>query len=323
MNDFGDNELFQAHKLHHSKTPVEFENNFLKHANKSFIEHVYSIIDPGAVIDILLVGSLANGTGTKYSDIDVYVISTIEKYQLSREQQSRDLITFDNPGGGLLLAQVIAPIAGLEIDIHVIDVNRLLAIYTTLTRGNIHLSQLDIKMLAALTTPWSFINKSQEYLFSDDLKESFNIFCTTRAFVFAIQEYQDAETAMNSDSYLAVHLFRHVIEWLVSALLAPRGISFLGVKWIKKVRKYSKHLIANNEMELYTLLDDCIDILYGKNMITAGDLNSALNNTEKLMTRARSYIESDPLYAASFAGCRQISAYEVDSIAIEKYQCLN
>jgi hypothetical protein len=323
MNACGDNNLFQAHKLHQSKTPVEFADNFLKHTNKGFIEHVYSVINPGAIIDVLLVGSLANGVGTKYSDIDVYVISTIEKYQLSREQHPRDLITFENPGGGLLLAQVIAPIAGLEMDIHVIDVNRLMAIYASLTRGNIHLSQLDIKMLAALTTPWSFINKSQEYLFSDDLKESFTIFCTTRAFVFAIQEYQDAETAMNSDSYLAVHLSRHVIEWLVGSLLAYRGICFLGVKWIKKVRKYCKQLEVDGEVELYALLDDCINILYGKNMMTAEDIHSALNNTVKLMTRARSYIEIDPLFAASFAGCRQISAYEIGSIRRENYQCLN
>jgi hypothetical protein len=299
------------HSIHESKTPDQFCLAFEAQTNCSVRQIADAFIMPNAEYETFLVGSLPLGLGTGLSDIDLIVLIDSREALLEqalRTKNSRSFVSFSNDANPLSAGHLIYLVNGIEIEMNFILRPNVLGILKRLRAQGPELTEDEVLILGRLRTGW-LVTKSPKCPYDDDSllsDRTFDVYCATRAYVFAEKFLEKArKCASEGDLLQSMHLARIAVEKSYDSFFASRGFPSLGVKWLQFLRQNSFMPSANSTGSL-TVFKDNVWLLFPDSRMSGSALTGYLDAVHGFVARTRDVIEEDRLHKIAFSVCPQI-----------------
>lgn len=295
----------QNHLFHLCETAEQFSTSFLDFFGISIKEYIYTKTDKAFVQAIALVGSIPLQTATAVSDVDFLVFVSSDCSGVKNQDVERQL-NFQSAQHSLINSGATLVERGIEIDITLVDVQKVAEIYERMKSGGAHIKREEILLLDRFNTGWIYHETRQDGSNLRDNRAIISTYASTYFFTNSLKKLEDAEPAARYDVNLAIHLGRLAIEQAFLSLFSSKGYSGLGDKWLSFLTRY-KH--SWNAMTTLPLADICEagEMLMYRTIVR--DVDEAVKYVEavrQFLLNIHTLIVSDRRYRIAFSLSPQI-----------------
>lgn len=295
----------REHDISSSASAKDFLERFQHETSISVVDHVAKLVNQEDVLDIVLVGSLPLGSGTRTSDIDLLVLvndpAVVKACATTSEQK-----VLRSADARLVIVQLLAMLNGIECDVQVVHYPEIGRLYRHIDAGSADLSQLEVMILSRLRTGWRLGEHAEGVTAASNLalfnSNSLEIFTTTRNYTFALMFLEDGVAAQRNHRQLALHLGRLAVEQTCVAFFSSQGFAYLGHKWFRFADAWQARL-PTEELDTRNALDEARRLLFPS---PDQDPRTYVDDVRELIKTFRVLICRDIGYHIAFKACTQI-----------------
>ena len=232
------------HSLHLAETPEEFLLGFEAVADISIRDLTSETVEAGGILSVTLAGSIPLGIGSPTSDVDLLVLVTEATVFRGKLPNTRYRQLFGGHAAAkefsLALYERVLLVNGIEVNIQYVDATKFDRACQTLTSGGSYISFAgpDIIILSRMKVGWCVWDCGSTCLREGPFYRSnaLEIHSAIRYMTFAIQDIDDALSALRDNLALSTHLSRMAVEKAFQAYIASKGIAFAGAKWLRLLK---------------------------------------------------------------------------------------
>lgn len=303
----------RPHRIFKATSGRQFTQAFATECRESVEEFVDRTVARTSLVGIVATGSIPLGVATAVSDVDLVALVSDGRELTGHGSQEHLLFSrsLSESSSGLVVesAQLIN---GVEVNLVTTSVESVIQRFSAVRKSNVSLTLSDVRFMSRLKTGWVVFQTekwAEVEAAMDD--RSLELHWAMNQLVAAHGDLEDASEALRDSGRQAKYLARLAVDKAANALLAQRGLAFVGSKWVRLVER---RWASEGDDRVRAMWSSVLDAAAG--MVDGGESpGDAVNRATQIVCDVQREIARMPAYAAAVAQCRSLDKYRTrDSV---------
>lgn len=307
-----------GHTLYKAKSNEEFLRMFKDETTYSVIDLIGKFIPSDSIVASVLGGSIPLGVGNKASDIDLLIlVDSVDQLNIPDEEEKLKITfvgEYTDADTNIVVTNVVAMVNRVEVDFSFVLTNRLRTLLDWLPKAKIALTIQQVEILSRLKNGWVLGRRegAKRDVYNDMVDDvSLEIHCAVQNWVFALQDMQDAQTSLNENLELALHLGRVCVENSFRSYFASKGVTHCGKKWLRLVRYFADPCNPRASDDFVPLSLIGLALLFPEPSFDREHVSSYISDVRKFLANLRALIETDLKFKVAFKLAPQMEAHGI------------